>query len=385
MPPRATRRTFASAAQFRDLFCPAGLLLVPRCCQAGELALSGWAATPRTRLAELTNAHPGMVAGTWTLENSRESVRSADVEGGSAAVRDQAVQSDPISGRSRRSKRQRTSVAPTHVAPTQECGKSVAAHDAGAIATPSPADEAAKLLAQEGASSAWYGSYVLQHEGAALASMLAELPFGEPPARGLRHLQCVWLFFGQNRDDVGELPGRSEHTDKVVHDGTWHLQLAGRKRWRVRPTTELLVANPNLPERGYDVVCESGDLLMINTRLWWHQTSIPSTSEAADGMSLSVARDFYFDDTDTDTPSHSNPGEGEECDMANVDGLFATDDVAAGTVILSEHDVGAEGLEIELDDDPNCELVETDDGDTLMVSVRDIAVGEWFTLAKDPT
>jgi hypothetical protein len=40
----------------------------------------------------------------------------------------------------------------------------------------------------------------------------------------------------------------------------------------------------------YTVVCEPGDILMINTHLWWHSTEIPPTNPAADGLSFSYAR-----------------------------------------------------------------------------------------------
>lgn len=38
------------------------------------------------------------------------------------------------------------------------------------------------------------------------------------------------------------------------------------------------------------MVVEAGDFLMINTRLWFHQTEIPSTRVAEDRLSLSYAR-----------------------------------------------------------------------------------------------
>jgi hypothetical protein len=70
--------------------------------------------------------------------------------------------------------------------------------------------------------------------------------------------------------------------------------------------------------------------------------------------------------------------------MTNVDGLFATDDVVMGTVVLSQRALGDGDVpHIELSLTPNCELVETDDGDTVLVTTRDVAAGEWFTLASE--
>ena len=37
--------------------------------------------------------------------------------------------------------------------------------------------------------------------------------------------------------------------------------------------------------------CSAGDLLLVNTRMYWHQTEIP----AQNSLSISFARDFYFD------------------------------------------------------------------------------------------
>ena len=66
------------------------------------------------------------------------------------------------------------------------------------------------------------------------------------------------------------------------------------------------------------VVVEPGDVLIINTRLWWHATLIPNTAHATDGLSFSYARDIYFNgDGGPDDAGAA------ECDMTNVDQLFA--------------------------------------------------------------
>lgn len=366
MLPRATRREVASAADFRALFAPHGLLLVKRCCGHTDLSLSGWGDEPRHRLAALTQAHPEMVASTWTLEHSRENSgperNSTREHSGRTAAR----------GGKATAKRRRTS-EPTASDVPSESTKALP-----------PDKQAAKLLDTGAPKSSWYASFVVQHDEEALSALLSSLPFAVAPAHGLRHLHCAWIFFGQNLDGAGDLAGRDEHTDKVSHDGTWHLQLAGSKRWRVRPSDELLAECPELPAVGYDVVCEAGDLFVINTRLWWHQTSIPETEAAQDGLSLSVARDFTFiSHTEDSASSAGRDTEAEAgCDMTNLDGLFATDDIEADTIILKQSDMGAGELEIEVSEDPNCALVEVEN-EVVLVSKRDIRAGEWFSVADE--
>ena len=114
----------------------------------------------------------------------------------------------------------------------------------------------------------------------------------------MRHGPCLWIFFGRNgqRDSKKPTPepleGRPEHTDSVSHDGTWHFQWSGVKEWHLRPTEELMKRwrdkRRNVPthvqsdtgligsEDGRVVVkCSEGDVLIVNTRLWWHKTVIP--------------------------------------------------------------------------------------------------------------
>eukprot|EP00434_Breviolum_minutum_P012442 symbB.v1.2.010961.t1/scaffold727.1/size198231/6 len=64
------------------------------------------------------------------------------------------------------------------------------------------------------------------------------------------------------------------------------------------------------------ILCKEGDVLCINTRLWWHKTHIPSGCN----LSISVARDMYLDGT--------RPG---ACDMTNIEGLERDD----GSSLLS--------------------------------------------------
>eukprot|EP00913_Durusdinium_trenchii_P022340 g20986.t3 len=128
------------------------------------------------------------------------------------------------------------------------------------------------------------------------------------------HSAAAWVFFGRNaRGRV--LRGRPEHTDAIQHSGTWHVQLKGQKVWTVRPTTELQRQARALKGAGpVKIRCKEGDVLCINTKLWWHQTHIPSKCQ----LSMSVARDMYLDGT---RPGH-----------------YAVQAIRKGAVIFTEDD-----------------------------------------------
>jgi hypothetical protein len=137
------------------------------------------------------------------------------------------------------------------------------------------------------------------------------------------------------------LTGRVEHTDSVSHSGTWHHQLSGSKTWYVRPlkeskewrnvpdfedfcpsaSTEKSTRHrqrvgrkaANNVDWRLQIECQTGDLLLINTRLWWHCTSLPLTvtdeDDSAD-WSVSFARDFYCSQASAllvDPPCHITP------------------------------------------------------------------------------
>ena len=102
-----------------------------------------------------------------------------------------------------------------------------------------------------------------------------------------------WIFLGRNNDHNEWLPGRKEHTDSIQHDGTFHHQLVGGKLWKLRPTLELRQLCDEQHDTAlldsYEILVEEGDVFVINTRLWWHQTELPP------GWSVSYARDLYLD------------------------------------------------------------------------------------------
>lgn len=254
-----------------------------------------------------------------------------------------------------------------------------------------------------------YCSFLVQDEKA-LADTLACLPMPQLPLKTshdsstsekkMRHGPCLWIFFGRNASKEMNLDGRPEHTDSVSHDGTWHYQLSGCKEWHIRPTAELIKrrnddgrkgkvqksADPSATagvagsEEGRVIVkCHEGDVLMLNTRLWWHKTIIPPQPTCkGDGKavpSVSYARDVYFDESDGLGSTKKDDGK-----MSNLDGLYAADNIDKDTIIFTEEDMP--DCELHRSEDPNCELVQLESGLGAIVSRRPIAAGEFFCIAE---
>ena len=143
----------------------------------------------------------------------------------------------------------------------------------------------------------WYASVVLDQRRSpqALAELLAAAP---PLPRQLAELHAephCWLFFGRNASSE-PMVGRPEHRDDVRTEGTWHVQLAGSKVWLLRPFPDQHewepCPQPDVPDGRLRVVVEAGSALLVNTRLYLHQTSIPGGQPGRDALSMSLARDF---------------------------------------------------------------------------------------------
>lgn len=156
-------------------------------------------------------------------------------------------------------------------------------------------------------------------------------------------------------------------------------------------------ANDDTAPRYIDVECRQGDAFLINTRLWWHSTFIPTQKD--DVPCISYARDVYFvggdgrrdelvvgnvpssnsdksdgGDTANDEDGRSKAGGGgihadadgdaPEETMTNVDGTYAARDIGEGTVLFTERNMP--GCELHRVADPtaaNCRVVEiADDG-----------------------
>ena len=256
-----------------------------------------------------------------------------------------------------------------------------------------------------------YCSFLVQHTEEVLVELLTRrLPLVDLPVMEtsnsnsnavmkVEYGPCLWLFFGKNYNSDESLRGRPEHTDSVTYDGTFHYQLSGTKTWHLRPTTELMYAmrehkkqsqcslankkrkveedsSKEEPINHIEVECKEGDILLLNTRLWWHSTTIP----CQDVPSISYARDIFFTEKNDDCAIEHQPE--RETSMTNVDGTYAADDIEADTILFTEHNMP--DIELPRSKDPNCQVVEleNDDGETYaaVVSLRDIKSGEFFTL-----
>lgn len=287
-----------------------------------------------------------------------------------------------------------------------------------------------------------YSSFIVQHDKEAMKFLLNSLPIVHLPIQKydenekkdsielmrMKYGPCIWFFYGRNdaavsdTDESGErnnqlehhqepLAGRPEHTDSITHHGTWHYQLSGIKEWHLKPTDELLsqIQSSKLINKeelkfwnnndGDDddedrkrltISCQEGDVLLVNTRLWWHSTKIPQQPFESNEShpkrsvpSVSYARDIYLswesnndDDDDDDIIHNSNDGS-----MTNLDGLYASNDIEAGTIIFKEADMPDCELH-RTRNDPNCEVVELEDGSGAVVSCRYIKAGEFFCLLE---
>ena len=121
---------------------------------------------------------------------------------------------------------------------------------------------------------------------------------------------------------------------------------------------------------------EAGDVLLVDTKSWWHQTEIPCTLSACEEISLSYARDIYVQHME------EKEEEEEEDDMTNVDWLYAPHDIPKGEIVLTEDDVPDAAFPES--HSPNCDVLEDEDsGKMVVVASRDITSGEFFSVAFD--
>lgn len=202
--------------------------------------------------------------------------------------------------------------------------------------------------------------------------------------------QPYWLFVGRN-NSANPMKGRSEHTDSIQHDGTFHHQVVGRKTWKMRPTDELRTMCDGMDlalKDCYAHTVEEGDIFVMNTRLWWHQTEIPGLTSGAGaeggggeqsgaGLSISYARDIYLNG------SQPKVGDEEPEHMSSIEGAWATGHLPKGTILYTEKDPPM-SLSKEKEK-ANCELFEIDDDDEegvqlAVVTSKDIKEGEFFIL-----
>lgn len=257
---------------------------------------------------------------------------------------------------------------------------------------------------------------------------------------GITHTNPIWIFVGKNCSDSGSsLHGRPEHVDSVEHDGTWHAQCRGSKVWFIRPAESAewgkvpVTVSPTVKGKGNSTVTNSnvskrrrtvrkdqaqdadeetatlclsdpeclrlrvevqkGDLFIINTRIWWHQTRIPSTGgghRGGRGLSVSYARDFFapllrLPARETSgkflkSSAHEKEVQDDQEEYTNVDGVYAARAVRAGEVVLTEDELPDCALSRSATD-PSCEVVWLEDGSGALVALRDLEVGAWLSIA----
>ena len=306
----------------------------------------------------------------------------------------------------------------------------------------------------------FYVSTILQRSKTSLDRFFSSVPFDKAPfLKSSYHDDGVWFFFGFNPRQLVEaesaskgkvhgkrkrqehtvfttqpIGGRPEHVDNVRHDGTWHLQLSGTKTWFVRPLKSAkewsdIAGPPKLKGKTgawqgglagvrLKICVEEGDMLVINTRAWWHRTEIepqcveevlPKKRRAEKGktklatpeLSVSYARDFYLngkpsagegsDEEDAgmvfSEQNHDNDGAAEGVAKTNdtlLDPrLIATTMVYCGEVAVAEEDLPEM---LPRSRDPNCDLCVCEiDGEeqVAMLAARDIYIGEVFSIKID--
>ena len=249
----------------------------------------------------------------------------------------------------------------------------------------------------------FYSSFILKNEES-VEQVMTSLPLKNLPSIGksprlrtnIRHGKAVWFFVGHNKSRR-TLPGRPEHTDAVKHDGTWHFQVCGSKIWNLRPASRDLAKYLGLesedPEKCRTSVCvKAGEVLLVDTRQWWHHTELPCTTSAARQLSVSYARDVRIEKSGgglaLDGNSNRTAGEAnnndeveedvKDDDMCNVDWLYAPHDIPCGAVVLTEDDVP--DAELPESAAPNCEVAENEHGKAMLVATRDIQEGEFFSV-----
>jgi hypothetical protein len=221
-----------------------------------------------------------------------------------------------------------------------------------------------------------YCSFVVQHDKTSYKDTFERLPVPKLDFADHQHENALWMFFGRNPPGSPALQGRKEHTDSVSHDGTWHYQLSGTKQWIIRPSPDLVShlrrCHPSnwSPETRLSVECQKGDVLVINTKLWFHQTIIPAQRDP----SVSYARDFFS--------GKSQPTDNQDPCMDNVEGSYAASAIESGTIICTEETAPDCDFHRSLTH-PNCEMVVLEDGlTTAVVSTKDIPAGDFFCLPE---
>ena len=269
-------------------------------------------------------------------------------------------------------------------------------------------------------SSSWYCSFVAQGCPFLLQQVLQVIPTDTTTTttneasfpqflKGHRQGNAAWVFVGK-RSTSESFAGRSEHVDRILHDGTYHLQCAGQKIWSIRPDWKFRKESQpptnkqELPSNsawrtedgGIEIVCNPGDLILVNTKMWAHRTTIPKVEEEDNhsNMSISIARDFYLTKENGGKDEKKRPHDkshdtSNNFEMGNVDTLFSTRSIKKGEVVFNEAEFAVvassgTGLAMCSPNDANVDVVRLESsGEVVIIALRDIQVDEIIMLA-DP-
>ena len=202
-----------------------------------------------------------------------------------------------------------------------------------------------RLPPEEG-SKRWYASFIVRDARDLASKANIEMPsYLTSLGRRSSH---AWVFVGQN-EGKRPLEGRPEHTDDLDPEtrGTFHLQVIGTKDWYLRQGTKLR-----------HVRCKPGDVVFLDTRIWFHRTEIPGNQ----GLSISVA--FDFGNVERPVRSH----------VSNVTAILAARHLTRGTVILTEDDLP--NAELPRSANANCCIRRETNGLLCLVANQFIGCGE---------
>jgi hypothetical protein len=122
-----------------------------------------------------------------------------------------------------------------------------------------------------------------------LTKQLGPVP-GFVPSDSIVTKSNWWWFVGQVTTPGVTLEGRAAHSDNLGATGTYHLQVAGMKRWTLKPSDACGSVCGN---HSQSVVLEPGQFISLNTDLWTHSTEL---IESSTELHLSAAADYFHVD-----------------------------------------------------------------------------------------
>jgi len=109
-----------------------------------------------------------------------------------------------------------------------------------------------------------------------------------------------WMFMGSPG------PGAEMHHDQIM-EPSWQAQIRGQKRWKIEPPPECAAVC-----RKFAVVVNPGDIIVIDTFRWFHQTEV-----LGDELSITIGSEYsngtLAETWDQDEEEAAGPdGDGQE-------------------------------------------------------------------------